>query len=127
MSGTVEPGRRPLTSLCSGGSGEIHLPGWDPEAAASTKRYLAPSAAGPAVSCSLTSPPLRTGSVLKDLQKRRLQTLVRWQIVRYARVMSYLEGGGLTAAERARRKQLRLAAAVFVDQHNLAAQGDHVG
>jgi hypothetical protein len=40
--------------------------------------------------------------------------------------MSYPDGGGLTAAERARREQVRLVAAVFVDHDNLAAQGDHI-
>jgi hypothetical protein len=33
------------------------------------------------------------------------------RIVRYARIMRYPDGGGLTAAERARREQVRFAAA----------------
>ncbi len=33
-----------------------------------------------------------------------------WRVVRYAGVMRYGEGGGLDAAERARREQVRLAA-----------------
>jgi transposase len=35
--------------------------------------------------------------------------------VRYARVMRYADGGGLTAAERARREQVRLAAAGLIE------------
>ena len=34
--------------------------------------------------------------------------------MRYARVMRYADGGGLTAAERARREQVRLAAAGLI-------------
>src|SRR6266566_3987784 len=37
--------------------------------------------------------------------------LVRAAVRCYARVMRYADGGGLTAAERARREQVRLAAA----------------
>ena len=35
--------------------------------------------------------------------------------LRYARTMRYPDGGGLTAAERARREQVRLAAAELID------------
>ena len=35
--------------------------------------------------------------------------------MRYARVMRYADGGGLTAAERARREQVRLAAAGLIE------------
>jgi transposase len=35
--------------------------------------------------------------------------------VRYARTMRYPDGGGLTAAERARREQVRLAAAELIE------------
>src|SRR6266700_978912 len=34
-----------------------------------------------------------------------------WRAVRYAGVMRYPDGGGLTAGERARRERMRLAAA----------------
>lgn len=34
-----------------------------------------------------------------------------WRVVRYARTMRYPDGGGLTAAERACRERVRLAAA----------------
>jgi len=37
------------------------------------------------------------------------------RIVRYARGMRYPDGGGLTAAERARREQVRLAAADLIE------------
>jgi hypothetical protein len=37
-----------------------------------------------------------------------------WPVLRYARLMRYPDGGGLDAAERARRKQVRLAAGVAV-------------
>jgi hypothetical protein len=36
-------------------------------------------------------------------------------VVRYARTMRYPDGGGLTAAERARRERLRLAAAELIE------------
>jgi transposase len=36
-------------------------------------------------------------------------------VSRYAGVMRYPDGGGLTAAERARREQVRLAAAELID------------
>ena len=38
-----------------------------------------------------------------------------WRAVRYARGMRYPEGGGLTGAERARREQVRLAAADVIE------------
>src|SRR6266516_5222159 len=38
-----------------------------------------------------------------------------WRAVRYAGGMRYPEGGGLTAAERARREQVRLAAADLIE------------
>ena len=38
-----------------------------------------------------------------------------WACVRYAGSMRYSEGGGLTAAERARREQVRLAAADLIE------------
>src|SRR6266851_3411811 len=38
-----------------------------------------------------------------------------WRVVRYAGVMRYGEGGGLDAAERARREQVRLAAAELIE------------
>jgi transposase len=38
-----------------------------------------------------------------------------WRVVRYAGVMRYGEGGGLTAAERARREQVRLSAAELIE------------
>jgi hypothetical protein len=38
-----------------------------------------------------------------------------WRILRYAGGMRYPDGGGLTAAERARREQLRLAAADLIE------------
>src|SRR3989440_11248402 len=38
-----------------------------------------------------------------------------WRCVRYAGGMRYAEGGGLTAAERARREQVRLAAADLIE------------
>jgi putative transposase len=36
-------------------------------------------------------------------------------VVRYAGVMRYADGGGLTAAERACREQVRLAAAELIE------------
>src|SRR6201984_1384684 len=38
-----------------------------------------------------------------------------WLVVRYAGVMRYPDGGGLTAAERARREQVRLTAAELIE------------
>ena len=35
--------------------------------------------------------------------------------MRYARIMRYPDAGGLTAAERARREQVRLAAAELIE------------
>src|SRR5260221_1761481 len=51
----------------------------------------------------------------KDLQWRGLRRGEGWRVVRYAGVMRYPDGGGLTAAERARREQGRLAAAGLID------------
>ncbi len=47
----------------------------------------------------------------------RLRTpgLVTWRAVRYAGGMRYPDGGGLTAAERVRREQVRLAAAELIE------------
>jgi transposase len=47
----------------------------------------------------------------------RLRTLglVTWRAGRYAGGMRYPDGGGLTAAERARREQVRLAAAELIE------------
>jgi len=39
-----------------------------------------------------------------------------WRAVRYARAMRYPDGGGLTAAERARRERVRLAAAELIEE-----------
>jgi len=50
-----------------------------------------------------------------DLQWRGLLSLVSWRAVRYAGVMRYPDGGGLTAAERARRERMRLAAAELIE------------
>jgi transposase len=38
-----------------------------------------------------------------------------WRLVRYAGVMRYPDGGGLTTAERARREQVRLVAAELIE------------
>ena len=38
------------------------------------------------------------------------------RVVRYARAMRYPDGGGLTAAERARRERVRLAAAELIEE-----------
>src|SRR5260370_17467570 len=38
-----------------------------------------------------------------------------WSAVRYAGCMRYPDGGGLTAAERARREQVRLSAAELIE------------
>ncbi len=56
----------------------------------------------------MTSPPLK-------LQWRGLRRGDGWRVVRYAGVMRYPDGRGLTAAERARREQVRLAAADLID------------
>ena len=50
-----------------------------------------------------------------DLQWRGLLSLVSWRAVRHAGVMRYPDGGGLTAAERARRERMRLAAAELIE------------
>jgi transposase len=42
-------------------------------------------------------------------------SLVGWRILRYARCMRYADGGGLTAEQRARREQVRLAAAELIE------------
>jgi hypothetical protein len=52
---------------------------------------------------------------LKDLQRRGLRALVTGRIVRYAGTMRYPDGGGLIAAERARREQVRFAAADLIE------------
>jgi transposase len=44
-----------------------------------------------------------------DLQLRRLRSLAAGRGVRYAGIIRYPDGGGLTAAERTRREQVRLA------------------
>jgi hypothetical protein len=49
-----------------------------------------------------------------DLQWLRLRA-DSWRVVRYAGCMRYPDGGGLDAAERARREQVRLAAAELVE------------
>jgi transposase len=41
--------------------------------------------------------------------------MVTWRAVRYAGGMRYPDGGGLTAAERARREQVRLVAAEMIE------------
>ena len=46
-----------------------------------------------------------------------------WRAVQYAGVMRYPDGGGLTGAERARREQVRLAAAELIE----AGDGRHLG
>ena len=55
------------------------------------------------------------GRQTNDLQLRGLLSLVTRRAVRYARDMRYPDGGGLTAAERARREQVRLAAAEMIE------------
>src|SRR5260370_1278423 len=50
-----------------------------------------------------------------DLQLRGLLGLVIWRLVSYAGGMRYPDGGGLDAAERARRERVRLAAAEMVE------------
>ena len=42
-------------------------------------------------------------------------SLVGWHILRYAGCMRYADGGGLTAEQRARREQVRLAAAELIE------------
>jgi transposase len=51
----------------------------------------------------------------KDLQPRGLSALLMGRVLRYARTMRYPDGGGLTAAERARRERVRLAAAELIE------------
>lgn len=41
---------------------------------------------------------------------------VRWSCIRYAGIMRYPEGGGLTAKDRARREAVRLRAAEMFAQ-----------
>ena len=50
-----------------------------------------------------------------DLQLRGLLSLVTRRAVRYAGGMRYPDGGGLDAAERARRERVRLAAAEMIE------------
>ena len=50
-----------------------------------------------------------------DLQLRRLLSLVRRRVLRYAGVMRYADGGGLTAEQRARREKVRLEAADLIE------------
>jgi transposase len=50
-----------------------------------------------------------------DLQWRGLPSLAIRRAVRYAGDMRYPDGGGLTAAERDRREQVRLAAAEMIE------------
>jgi len=47
-------------------------------------------------------------------ERGRLQALVTAASLRYAGAMRYADGGGLTAAERARREQVRFAAAELI-------------
>jgi len=54
-------------------------------------------------------------SVAPNDQWRGLLSLVVRRSVRYARSVRYPDGGGLTAAERARREQVRLAAAEIIE------------
>src|SRR5258707_9282553 len=56
-----------------------------------------------------------SSSRTKDLQWRGLRRGDGWRVVRYAGVMRDPDGRGLTAAERARREQVRLAAADLID------------
>jgi transposase len=46
----------------------------------------------------------------------QLRALVTRRVVRYAGAMRYPDGGGLTAAERARRERVRLAAAELIEE-----------
>jgi hypothetical protein len=59
----------------------------------------------------MSAPIVRVGIIsrLKDLQLLGLQPGADWRVVRYAIGMRYSDGGGLTAAERGRRQQVRLA------------------
>jgi hypothetical protein len=57
----------------------------------------------------------RTGWSTNDLQLRELLGLAIRGVVSYAGGMRYGEGGGLDAAERARRERVRLAAAEMLD------------
>src|SRR6267143_1514146 len=50
-----------------------------------------------------------------DHQWRGLPGLVIWRLVSYAGGMRYPDGGGLDAAERARRERVRLAAAEMIE------------
>src|SRR5260370_1123475 len=50
-----------------------------------------------------------------DLQLRGLPGLANRRLVSYAGVMRYPDGGGLDAAERARRERVRLAAAEVIE------------
>jgi hypothetical protein len=52
-----------------------------------------------------------------------LQALVTARVVRYARTMRNPGGGGLTAAERARRERMRLAAAELIEAGRLPDSG----
>jgi transposase len=51
----------------------------------------------------------------KDLQWRGLRPGDGWPVLRYAGSMRYPDGGGLDAAERARREQIRLSAAELIE------------
>ncbi len=51
----------------------------------------------------------------KDNYPLRLLGLVTWRAVGYAGEMRYPDGGGLDAAERARREKVRLAAAEMIE------------
>jgi transposase len=53
--------------------------------------------------------------VIKDLQRRGLRPLVTVVRLRYAGIMRYPDGGGLTAAERTRRERVRLVAAALFE------------
>jgi transposase len=53
--------------------------------------------------------------VSNDFQWRGLRDLVRRRAARYAGGMRYPDGGGLDAAERARRERVRLAAAEMIE------------
>ena len=63
--------------------------------------------------------PIDTGpgppATANDLQLRGLLGLVTRPAVRYAGGMRYPDGGGLDAAERARRERVRLAAAEMIE------------
>jgi transposase len=53
--------------------------------------------------------------IANDLQLPGLRALACGVVVGYAGVMRYPDGGGLTAADRARREQVRLAAAEMIE------------